>query len=161
MRNIGTLTVALACAFGLGVSAQDTKITTTTKIKADDSKTMTYIGCVQTGTETKTYMLDKVMPVSRTVERTGTSGTTTKTTTSYMLVPGSEKVEFTTLVGHQVEVTGMLIPAGKDIKTTTKTKTEREHAPDVKTEETTKTEGGKVPQFRVTSVKQLAGSCTP
>ena len=156
MKNIGTLTVALACAFGLAVSAQDTKITSTTKIKADNSKTMTYIGCVQTGTETKSYVLNKVVPVTRTVERTGTAGTVTSTTTSYELVPGSETVQFTNLVGHQVEVTGMLIPAGKDVKTTTKTKTEREHAPDVKTEETTKTEGGKVPQFRVTSVKQLA-----
>ena len=158
MRFIGATTVALACAFGLAVNAQDTKTRTTTKIKADDAKTMTYIGCVQTGSETKTYLLDKVVPVTRT-ERTGTSGTVTST--SYVLVPGSETVQFTNLVGHKVEVTGMLIPAGKDIKTRTTTKIEREHAPDVKLEEESKTKGGKQPQFRVTSVKQLADACTP
>jgi hypothetical protein len=158
MRFIGTLTVALACAAGLTLHAQDTKIKTETKVKADNSKTVTYTGCVQTGTETRTYLLDKVVPITR-VERTGTSGTTT--TTSYILVPGSEKVQFTNLVGHKVEVTGMMIPAGEDVKTKTKTTIEREHAPDVKLEERSKTEGGKMPQFRVMTVKQLADSCTP
>ena len=160
MRFIGTLAVALACAFGLTVNAQDTKIKSETKIKADDAKTMTYTGCVQTGSS-KTYMLDSVVPVTRTVERTGTSGTSTKTTTSYLLVPGSETVQFTNLVGHKVEVTGLLIPAGKDVTTRTTTKIEREHAPDTKVEEKTKTEGAKVPQFRVTSIKHLSDACTP
>ena len=159
MRFIGTLTVALTCAVGLAAAnPQDTKIKTKTKIDADDAKTVTYTGCVQTGSETKTYVLDKIVPVTRT-ERTGTSGTTT--TTSYMLVPGKETVQFTNLVGHKVEVTGMLIPAGEDVKTRTTTKIEREHAPDTKVVEKTKTEGGKMPQFRVTSIKQLSDACAP
>ena len=73
-----------------------------------------------------------------------------------MLVPGPQ-VEFQEFVGHKVEVTGMMVPAG-DSKSKTTTKVEREGAPDTKTVETTKTENG-MPEFRVMSIKHLADSC--
>jgi len=93
----------------------------------------------------------QVVPVGRSTETTvGTSGTTTTTTTTkYALVP-DEKVEIQTHVGHKVEVTGVMIPAG-DSKSTTTTKIEREDAPDSKTKETVKTDNA-LPQFRVTSI---------
>ena len=113
---------------------------------------MTFSGCVQTGTETRTYILQNVVPIRTTTEAIGTGGT--MTTTSYTLVP--EKVELQEHVGHKVKVTGVIIPAGKgDAKIETKTKTGG-------TEEKTKTEidKGPVPQLRVISVKTLADRCS-
>jgi hypothetical protein len=150
-RVIVAVTVASACALGLTVQAQEK---TKTEVKGA-AQTVTYSGCVQNGAETQTYILDKAVPVSRTVsERTGTSGVVTTTTTTYALVPG-EKVELVKQVGHKVEVTGIMIPAGEKVEA--KTKIEREHGKDTKITETSK--GGILPQFRVTSIKQLAESC--
>jgi hypothetical protein len=58
-------------------------------------------------------------------------------------------------VGHKVEVTGVLIPAGKgDAKIETKTKgTAEEHSK-------TELERGPVPQIRVLTVKHLGESCS-
>jgi hypothetical protein len=147
--------MAFAFACGLAVHAQDVSQTTKTKVKTEAGQTVTYTGCVQTGTETKTYTLNNVVPISRTTERVGTTGET-RTTTTYALIPG-EKVQFQQFVGHKVEVTGVMVPAG-DSKVETKTKIERENAPDVKVKEKTKTENA-LPQFRVISIKHLADSC--
>jgi hypothetical protein len=152
MRRMFT---AIALIFGcsmIGVQAQSQTTESKTKIKTEDAKTMTFSGCVQTGTEARTYILQHVVPVSTTTEAIGTGGTLT--TTSYALVP--EKVELQEQVGHKVEVTGVVIPAGKgDSKIETKTKTGG-------TEEKTKTEvaRGPMPQLRVISVKTLADRCS-
>jgi len=124
-----------------------------TKIKAEHAQTMTFTGCLQTGTEAKTYILDKVVP-TKTTEIVGTSGETA-TVTKYELVP-SEQVELNEHVGHKVEVTGVLVPAGKGeakIKTESKLPGQEE-----RTE--AKIEKGAVPQFRVISIKKLADSCS-
>lgn len=157
-RSIAALAVAFGCSCVIAVSAQDTKTTTTTKTEGGKVETVTYTGCMQNGTETRSIILAKVQPVGRTTETTvGTSGvTSTTTTTSYALVP-DEKVEFQTHVGHKVEVTGTMIPAGES-KTKTETKVERENAPDTKSKETVKT-NEPLPQFRVMSVKDLNESC--
>jgi cytochrome c-type biogenesis protein CcmE len=156
-RSIAGLAVAVGFSMAIGVSAQDTKTTTVTKTDGAKAQTITYTGCIQGGTESKNYVLGKVMPVGRSTETTiGTAGTTTTTTTTYALVPG-ERVEIQQHMGQKVEVTGMMIPAG-DSKTTTTTKVEREDAPDSKTKETVKSDNA-LPQFRVTSIKKLADSC--
>src|SRR2546427_10965063 len=88
-RFIVTVTVALTCASGLAI-AQETK--TKTEVKGGKAQTITYTGCVQTGTEAQTYILDHVVPISRTTittDEVGTSGVST--TTRYALVTG-EKV---------------------------------------------------------------------
>ena len=150
--------LAFGCGLAVAASAQDTKTTTTTKSTGGEVKTVTYTGCVQTGTETRAYVLNKVMPVSRTTtEPVGTSGTVTTTTTSYELVPAGT-VEFQQHVGHKVEVSGMMIPAG-DTKTETKTEVEREDAKDTTTKTTSKSQNA-MPQFQVTSIKNLAESCS-
>jgi hypothetical protein len=159
MRFVTSFAGALLCA-SIAVYAQDTKTTTKTKTSADDGKAqqVTYTGCVQSGTETRTFVLDKVVPVTttKTTEVAGTGGTVSTTSTSYILVPG-EKVELQTHVGHKVEVTGMLIPAG-EWKTETKTKIEREGAKDTNTKVTTKGDSDQ-PHFRVLSVKPLNEPC--
>ena len=89
---------------------------------------------------------------------TGTSGdSATLTTTNYVLVPG-DRITLTEHVGHKVQVTGVMMSG--DITTKTETKVDRDNAPDVKSTERTKVDDA-MPQFRVTSIKHLADSCTP
>jgi hypothetical protein len=157
MKFVTSLAGALLCA-SFAVHAQETKTTSTTKTDEGKGQKMTYTGCVQSGPETRTFILDKVVPVTttKTTEVAGTGGTITTTSTSYILVPG-EKIELESHVGHKVEVTGMLIPAG-EWKTETKTKVEREGAKDTTTKETSKGQSDQ-PHFRVLSVKQLSEPC--
>jgi hypothetical protein len=153
------MTIAMVCAFGLAANAQE-QTKQKTKIKGS-SETVSYTGCVATGAQTTTYLLNNSVPVTKTVEQKGPAGTVTSTTTSYVLVPGSDSVTFTNLVGHKVEVTGIMIPAGKETKVESKTKIEREGAPDVKIKERKKTDEAAMPHFRVLSMKELPDSCTP
>jgi hypothetical protein len=151
-RNLTTVIATLGCAFAMNAAtyAQESK----TKIETEHGKAVTYTGCVQTGTEARTFVLQDVVPVSKT-EAVGTSGVTT-TTTTYALVPEG-KVVLEKEVGHKVEVSGVLVPAGKgDTKYETKTKTGG-------TEEKTKgeVERGPLPQMKVISIRQLAERCTP
>jgi hypothetical protein len=154
-RFITSFAIALGCA-AITAHAQETTTKSTTRSSGGEVKTVTYTGCVQTGTEAKTFILDKVVPVTRTTTtETPTSSTTTQSTT-YVLVPG-ETVELQQQVGHKVEVTGTLIPGG-DIKTETRTKVDRDNAKDTETRERVTTRNAP-PQFRVTSVKQLSDKC--
>jgi len=157
MRFVTSMAVALTVAFAAAMQAQEVK--STTKISGDDVKAVTYTGCLQTGTVASSFILDKVVPVGQTTktEVTGTAGEITKTTTTtYALVPG-ERVELQKMVGHKVEVTGVLVSG--DTKTETKTKVEREGEKDTTIKDKTKTENA-LPQLRVTSIKHLADSCS-
>jgi len=161
-RFIVAFGIAVGCAAVL--HGQDVK--STTKVKADDAKTVVYTGCVQTGTETKSFILENAIPVKETktetkVGQAGMPETTTTTTTSYVLVPG-EKIDLEPNVGHKVEVTAVLIPAGDGkSKIETRTKTEIEGQPDRKTETKEKVAQGMWPQLRVVSMKHLADRCEP
>src|SRR5580765_215089 len=104
-RLFSSTAMAITCAAVLAVHANAQ--TTKTKIEAEHGKTVTYTGCVQNGSETRSYILQNVVPIS-TTRTTGTGGTVT--TTTYMLVP-EERVELLPQVGHKVEVTGVLIAA--------------------------------------------------
>jgi hypothetical protein len=153
-RFITSFAFALGCT-ALVVHAQDTKTRTETRTEGGQAQAVSYTGCVQTGTEAKTYVLDKVVPVTRTTTtETPTSSTTTSTTT-YVLVPG-ETIQLQQQVGKKVEVTGMMIPGGNS-RTETTTRTEREDAPDTKTRERVETRNA-MPQFRVVSIKTI-GDC--
>jgi hypothetical protein len=146
------LIVACGCASLLVTTPLAQTSESRTKVKAEHGKTVTYTGCVQTGTETHSYILENVIPISKT-ETTGTSGT--ETTTTYALVP-AEKVDLQEHVGHKVEVTGVLVPAGKgETKYEAKTKTKG-------SEEETKgaVQRGAVPQLKVVSVRPLSESCS-
>src|SRR6266700_60805 len=76
--------IAIGCAAVLDVQTGAQTSESKTRVKTEHAKTMTYTGCVQTGTETRTYTLQNVVPISKT-ETSGTAGTTT--TTTYALVP--------------------------------------------------------------------------
>lgn len=159
-RFLGMSATAAGFALMLGLHAAaqqqppaSTSTADQTKIKAEHAQTTTFTGCLQTGTEAKTYILDKVVP-TRTTEIVGTSGEVARVT-RYELVP-SEEVQLQEHVGHKVEVTGVMVPAGKgDAKIKTETKLPGQEE---KTE--AKVEKGATPQFRVISIKQLADSCS-
>ena len=152
---ITSFAFTLGCT-AIALTAQETKTRTETRSSGGQAQVVTYTGCVQTGTESKTYVLDKVVPVTRTTTTETPTSSTTTSSTSYVLVPG-ETVQVQEHVGHKVEVTGMLIPGG-DSKTETTTRVEREDAPDSKTRERVETRNAK-PQFRVTAIKTLADKC--
>ena len=153
-----TTALVLASGVAIAANAQDTTTKTTVKTEAGDAKAVSFTGCVASGTETRSYVLNKVVPVSTTTTTTNAVGTTgSSTTTSYVLVPG-DKIEFQTHVGKKVEVKGVMVEG--DSKTTTTTTVDRDNAPDSKTTTTTKSENP-MPQFRVTSIRDLGESCTP
>jgi hypothetical protein len=94
MKRITAAMLALGVASAITASAQQNTSTTQTTqtTQSSEAKTISYTGCIGAGTETKTFVLNQIMPVTKTTETVGTSGTMTKTETSYMLVP-SESVE--------------------------------------------------------------------
>jgi hypothetical protein len=165
-RHVQAIALAVVCAVPL--AAQDTSVTTKTKVNSDDGKVMTYTGCIRSVAETKSFVLEKVPVSSTTTSETavGTSGTPTTTTTTkttYALVP-TEKIDLQPSVGQQVEITGVLIPAGDDtteIETQTETEVHRENAPNPQTEEKTevKVPQGPTPKLKVVSVKSLGQPC--
>ena len=110
-RFITSFAFALGCT-AIALNAQETRTKTEVKSSGGDPQVVTYTGCVAAGTQAKTYVLDKVVPVTKTTTtETPTSSTTTQST-SYVLVPGGESVTVQEHVGHKVEVTGMLVPGG-------------------------------------------------
>jgi hypothetical protein len=153
-RLISAFTLALV-ATAFAANAQETSVKSKTKSSGGDAQTVTYTGCVMTGTEAKTFILDKVVPVSRTTTTDLQTGQSASSTT-YALVPG-ETVQVQQHVGHKVEVTGTMIPGG-DTKSETTTRTEREDAKDTKTRTRVDSKNA-MPQFKVTSIKDLSESC--
>jgi hypothetical protein len=153
-RFITSFAFALACT-GLAVHAQDTTTKTETKSSGGQPQVVTYTGCVQAGTQAKSYVLDKVVPVTKTTTTETPTSRTTTSSTSYVLVPG-DTIQVQEHVGKKVEVTGTLIPGG-NTRTETTTRTEREDAPDTKTRERVETQNA-TPEFRVTSIKTI-GNC--
>jgi len=154
-RFMTSFAFALGCT-AIALNAQETKTRTETKSSGGAPQVLTYTGCVQAGTQAKTYVLDKVVPVTKTTTtETPTSSTTTQST-SYMLIPGGDSVTVQEHVGQKVEVTGTLIPGGNS-RTETTTRTDREDAPDSKSRTRTETKNA-LPEFRVTSIKNI-GAC--
>ena len=163
-RIIVALSVALAGSAVL--VAQEVKSETT--IKSDDAKAVMFTGCLATGTAATSYILENAVPVKQEtktetqVNQAGVPETATKTTTTtYALVPGGS-VDFQPNVGHKVEVTAMLIPAGDDkTKIESKSKTEVEGQPSKEIETKEKIAQSDHPQLRVISIRHLADRCTP
>ena len=153
-RYMTSALAAFGCAAMLGINATAQTTESKTKIKTEHAKAVSYTGCVQTGTQTRTYVLQNVVPIS-TTQTAGTSGTVS-TSTTYALVPEST-IELQSHVGHKVQVEGVLIKAGKgDAKIESKTKKSGGAEERTKTE----VERGPYPQLRVISVKPLTESCS-
>jgi hypothetical protein len=156
------IAIGIAATAAAGLRAQDVK--SETKITSDDAKTVMYTGCLQNAGGTQSYVLENAVPVKETKTKTsidaaGLPETTTTTTMRYALVP-TGKIDFQSNVGHRVQVTAMVVPAGDDhTKIESKTKTEIEGQKDQQTETKDKIAQGDEPQLHVVSIKHLADSC--
>lgn len=173
MRRAIPACLLAICFAAVSLSAQDTKVKSEQKLKTDDGgKVVTLKGCLS-GTP-PTFTLDHASSAvvasaekkedrakieAKGDETIGTTGISSE----YSLMPRAG-VELAPHIGHMVEVTGVLVPAGKgdvDVKEKDRTKVEREDAPDSKVKSRTKAsiDKGSVPQMAVTSVKMLSTTC--
>jgi hypothetical protein len=158
--------MALATAAVVALPAQEMK--TETRVKVDEGKPVVYTGCVGSMQEAQSFVLENAVPVAMrqtktesSIDAAGLPQTTTTTTTKYVLVPG-DKVDLSRSLGSKVEVTAILIPAGKDkdkvkVDTTSKTEVNGKRTQEIETKE--KIPQGPMPQLRVLSVKQVSDRC--
>src|SRR5215467_895667 len=147
-----TLALAFGCAALMVLHAQAQSTETKTKTKTDHASIVTYTGCIATGAQTQSYILQNVVPAQRTTTLRADGSTSTVTT--YALVPEAT-VQLAPQVGHKVEVQGVLVEPGHgDAEVKTKTEV---NGKDQKTK--TEIERGPYPQLRVTSMKPLGESC--
>ena len=154
-RLFTTTALALGCAALLVPTtfAQSHETETKTKVKTDHATVVTYTGCIaSSGAQTRTYVLNNVVPAERTTTRSADG--TTSTTTTYALVPEAS-VQLEPQIGHKVEVQGVLVEAGHG-DATVKSKTEVNGKD---TKQKTEIERGPYQQLRVMSVKPLGESC--
>lgn len=139
MRGLHAWTIAAALAFAVSVGAQDAKITSKTKIDADDAKIMMMTGCLQQGAEAGTFVLSGATVVkggdleSKTKTKIDVDEDETEVQTktkievetddedkavgtagavrTYELMP-REGVNLTPHVGHKVEITAVALKPG-------------------------------------------------
>lgn len=164
MRRVISMCALSFCVGAIPAYAQNAKVKSETKVKADDAQVVSITGCLEGGPSV--FLLshavipkDQSKKVRKIVGTTGTADT-------YELT-AQQGVELAESVGHQVQVTGVMIPAATasdkhtNIEVKQKTKVEAEHQPDQKTESKTKAEIAKTdyPMFSVVSVKDVSSSC--
>lgn len=182
LMPIGAAVLALAVT----ASAQDTKVKSRTKIKADDAKVVTMTGCLRQDVATGTYMLTGTMAAGKELKSETTVKTdvhkddvTTKSRTktkvddgavattgamsTFTVVPQND-VDLAAYVGRQVELSAVVVERGHgdaDVKIEHRSKVEREHAPDTKARSKTKVEVPRSPygSYSVVEVKPLPGAC--
>ena len=142
------LGITLAAFVGATASAQ-VQTKTQTKVKVKDGKDVELTGCVETTSGPASYMLTNALT-------DGKNGTATH---NYFLV--GDTGDLKNHVGHMMQIKGKVSDRG-DAKLTveTKTKVEREHAPDSNSKGKTEVKGdSNLPFLAVSSVKMLRASC--
>ena len=176
---------AVVAALAVTVSAQDSTVKSRTEVKADDAKVLMMTGCLRqdatgafnlTGgtiaagdkltTETKVKSevdKDDVTVRSTTKTKADDGAVATSGTSTYLLIPRAD-VNLATHVGHQVQVSAIMVEKGKgdaDVKIKDRTTVDPEHASDSTARTTTKIEVPKSPlgAYSVVSVRMLAASC--
>ena len=177
---------AIVAAMTVTVSAQDTKVKSRTKVKADDATVVSLTGClrqealsghytlvgstaaagerVTTRTRVETDVDDDDVEVkARTRSRADDPVATSGAMTTYMLVPRGG-VALAPHVGRQVQVSAVMLEPGEDdadVKIQDRTTVDPDNAPSRTSRSQTKVEVENVPhgQYAVVSVKALAAPC--
>jgi hypothetical protein len=180
---------ALAAMFAATAHAQDSTTTTRTQVKADDAKAVTATGCLVPGatagsfalrgaitargeevsskTQTRTEV-DRNESRVRTETRTRADGDRDSTGVGsvlfYNLSPRAG-VELAAHVGHQVQLTAIVLNRGEDdaeVKIREETRVDRENGRDgrTRTESKVTVDRGDGPRLNVISVKPLGGNCS-
>jgi len=143
-------------------AAQDAKVTTDSKVTADDGKVIKMTGCVELGGGTS-YVLTNI-----TSEQAQHEKPQVPPGGSYPLVE-RKGLDLGPYIQQKVELTGVVVPAATGHDTDDKiriketTRVDVKDGPDKKSSEATtvKVARGAATQFLVASVKLLAPSCQP
>jgi hypothetical protein len=185
-------TCALMAALAAAAHAQDSKVTTKTEVDADNARAVIASGCLMQAPDTKTFTLrgavvttgEDLTAKSRVTTDVDKDDTTIKTETKAEIDRGDRPVgtsgamkvydlspragvDLATHVGHQVEISAVMVDAAKgdddaEVEIKERTKVEVDDAPDAKVE--TKTEAelprGANARLTVVSVKPLASACS-
>ena len=141
----------LAVVTGGATLAAQVKTKTETKVDVKGGRDVRLTGCVEPASGPATYMLTGV----------ATSESTPGIVHNYYLVGKTDDLE--KHIGHVMEIDGKIADGGKgEVEIETKTKIEREHAPDSKekTKAEMKAAGSPLPFFEVSSVKMLRATCS-
>ncbi|HWP99757.1 MAG TPA: hypothetical protein VNK92_04745 [Vicinamibacterales bacterium] len=151
-RIVPVTALALAFAVGLGAQSSDPQ---KQKQKAKPStaaeKTVTISGCLREGDQPGTYVLANAdLSALRTEPATGTPAGTTGTaaTTGTVRLIGTGGVNLKEHVGHRVEITGTVAPAGEQARGTTGTPSAAEAGKE------------KEPRVNVKSLKHVSNTCS-
>jgi hypothetical protein len=145
------LGLAIAALAGATAAAQvETK--TETKLKVKGGKEVHLTGCVEPASGPANYMLTDVLTDSKTPD----------VVHNYYLVGKTGELE--KHVGHVMQIDGKALDRGNGkVELETRTKIDREDAPDSKTKtktEITGNDGAPIPFLDVTSVKMLRPACS-
>jgi hypothetical protein len=150
MKMLSALAVAAVMAVGLEAQTT-TKTTTETKVKVEDGRDTTVIGCIERTADKEGYVL------------TNLSGDSQKHKTYLLIVDEDEDLDkITKHVGHKVEMKGKVVDNNDgEVEITSKTEREVEHGQDQKSEVKTEIKGTRAgsPYLGVESVKMISDLC--
>ena len=165
MRNAAAGYVFALVLSGAVVAAQDSTVKTDTKVKSDDGKVVTLIGCMEVGGGTS-FMLTNITAEQDQSQKNGRETSRQAKTGSYSLVE-RKGLALGPYIQQKVQVTGVVVPAATsrdaqdkiDIKETTRV--DVKDGPDKTSSEATTVNVARGPesQFLVASVKTLAATC--
>lgn len=148
-KTLLTLFILVGCGLALAAGQypdQSQSNPQTTPSSSSMGKSVTFIGCLQSGTEPNSYVLSNAMPSDMSRQATRSEGMPSemaRTENSYRLIPEG-KVDLKKHVGHKVEVTG------KMAKKSSMTSMSKEQPSEMT---------GHLQHFKVTSVREIAQSC--
>lgn len=176
---------ALVAAVTVGLGAQDTKVNSRTKVKADDATVVSLTGCLMQNTAGE-FTLDGTVAAAgddvktKTTVKTDVDRDRTKVTSStkadadgrvgtsgrmstYMLVPNGD-IALAPHVGQQVQVSAILLHPGEDdadVKITDKTTVDPEHTRESTRRSKTKVRVEDAPHgsYNVVALKALGTPC--
>jgi len=144
------------------VAAQEARITTDTKVKSDNGKVVTMMGCVEIGGGTSFVLTNITSEHDQHAKKPSAPGG------PYSLV-AREGLDLGPFIQQKVELTGVVVPAATGHDTDDKiriketTRVDVKNGPDKKSSAATtvKVARSAEAQFLVASVKTLALSCQP
>ena len=160
MRHVLSACLLVLCFTATNAVAQVPKVTTDTKVKSDNGKVVTMVGCVMIGGGTS-FTLSNI-----TSEREDRDRAANRPRGPYALIP-REGLDLGPYINQKVQLTGVVVlPAAKgdrddkiEIEETTRTDVANGADRKATAETTVKVARGSMNQFLVAAVALLAPNC--
>ena len=149
MRKAVGWALSVVLLSGTVVAAQNETATTETKVKADDGKVVTLVGCVEIGGGTS-FVLTNI-----TAEQDRHQRNQTPPAGAYALVE-RKGLDLGPFIQQKVQLTGVIVPAATRNDTQEKIKVKEKTSSE---STTVKVARGASAQFLVATVKTLAPTC--